>query len=98
MAYKTSFKAQNKPKALPKLAQKKVFGAFVDILSKNVDIFNHSPQRQLLNRSSGLFFETYSACSALFLDNLNHEIFSKKFFKRKFRKNLIRGFKGACFI
>ena len=98
MAYKTSFKAQNKPKTLPKLAQKKVFGAFVDILSKNVDIFNHSPQRQLLNRSSGLFFETYSACSALFLDNLNHEIFSKKFFKRKFRKNLIRGFKGACFI
>ena len=56
----------------------------MDILSQNLDISHHSPQRQLLNRSSGLFFETCSACSALFLDNLNREIFSKKFFKQKF--------------
>ena len=61
----------------------------MDILSQNVDIFNHSPQQQLLNRSSGLFFETCSACLALFLDNLNHEIFSKNFFKRKFQEFLI---------
>ena len=80
MAYKTSFMTQNKPKN----GQKERFGPFVDILSQNVDIFHHSPQQQLLNQSSGLFFETCSACSALFLDNLNHEIFSKNFFKRKF--------------
>ena len=64
-------------------------GAFVNILSQNVDILHHSPQQRLLNRSSGLFFETYSACLALFLDNLNHEIFSKKiFYERKFQKAL----------
>ena len=62
----------------------------MDILSQNVDILNHSPQQRLLNRSFGLFFETYSACLALFLDNLNHEIFSKKnFYERKFQKVLI---------
>ena len=66
------------------------------ILSQNVDILYHSPQQRLLNRSFGLFFETYSACLALFLDNLNPEIFSKqKFYERKFQKVLIS--RGAGF-
>ena len=81
----------------------------MDILSQNLDISHHSPQRQWLNRSSGLFFETYSACSALFLDNLNREIFSKNFlsenlnyfsFGRKFHlnKGLVSVENGIFFV
>ena len=39
-------------------------------------IFGDLPLLRWLNRSSGWFFETYSAYSALFLDSLNREIFS----------------------
>ena len=41
-------------------------------------IFGDLPLLRWLNRSSGWFFETCLAYSALFLDSLSHEIFSKK--------------------
>ena len=41
-------------------------------------IFGDLPLLRWLNRSFGSFFETCLAYSALFLDSLSHEIFSKK--------------------